>query len=121
MENLSDVIPSCPPAEAASVDSVRTNIDLIQTEWDVCTRELQAARDRVHTETRVRAVSVELAALNQVLEKQDRWLDAASSVEKSSDAELRRASQGYQVRFRDWIPNWCLFFFQVYNNFFSQR
>lgn len=104
-----------PPAEAVCVDSVRSNIDLIQTEWDVCTRELQAARDRVHTETRVRAVSVELAALNQALEKQDRWLDASSSVEKSSEAELRKAREGYQVGFRDWAVKWCLFFLNCFS------
>lgn len=83
------------------MDSVRTNIDLIQTEWDVCTRELQATRDRVHTETRVRALSVELADMNQVLEKQDRWLETTSSVEMSNEVERRNVSADCQVRFRD--------------------
>ncbi|XP_037541797.1 dystrophin [Nematolebias whitei] len=84
--------------EAVNVDSVRTNMDLIQTEWDVCTRELQATRDRVHTETRVRALSVELADMNQILEKQDRWLETTSSVEMSNEVERRKVSAECQSR-----------------------
>ncbi len=68
------------------MDSVRADIDLIQTEWDVCTRELQAARERVHTQSRVTAASVELADLNRALEEQDRWLDSSSAVEKCNEA-----------------------------------
>ncbi|XP_072217830.1 utrophin isoform X2 [Leuresthes tenuis] len=78
--------------EAGSVDLVRTNVDLLQTEWDVCARELQAARDRVHTQTRVRAVSVELADLDRVLGEQDRWLDSTSAVGKCTEVELRNLS-----------------------------
>lgn len=80
------------------VDSVRADIDLIQTEWDVCTRELQAARERVHTQGRVRAVSAELADLNRVLEEQDLWLDSTLTVEKCNQAELRSLSGECQVR-----------------------
>ncbi|KAM9339039.1 utrophin isoform 1-T1 [Symphorus nematophorus] len=75
--------------EGVCVDSVRADIDLIQTEWDVCARELQAASERVHTQSRVRAVSAELADLDQALEEQDRWLDSALSVEKCDEAELK--------------------------------
>lgn len=80
------------------MDSVRADIDLIQTEWDVCARELQAAGERVHTQGRVRAVSAELADLNRVLEEQDRWLDSTSTVEKCNEAELRSLSGECQVR-----------------------
>uniref|UniRef100_A0A8C6NK65 Utrophin n=1 Tax=Nothobranchius furzeri TaxID=105023 RepID=A0A8C6NK65_NOTFU len=89
----------CVPIEAVSVDSVRENVDLIQTEWDVCARELQAARDRVHTQTRVRAVSVELADVNQLLQNQDRWLETTPSVQTLDDVELRKLSGECQVRF----------------------
>ncbi|KAF7230569.1 transcript variant X2 [Nothobranchius furzeri] len=84
--------------EAVSVDSVRENVDLIQTEWDVCARELQAARDRVHTQTRVRAVSVELADVNQLLQNQDRWLETTPSVQTLDDVELRKLSGECQTR-----------------------
>ncbi|XP_032441695.1 dystrophin isoform X3 [Xiphophorus hellerii] len=75
--------------EGAGVDSVRENIDLIQTEWDVCARELQAARDRVHTRTRIRQVSSEIADLDQMLEKQDQWLATTSLVKSNNEVELR--------------------------------
>ncbi|XP_041832153.1 utrophin isoform X2 [Melanotaenia boesemani] len=84
--------------EAASVDLVRANIDLIQTEWDVCAREHQATRDRVNTQTRIRAVSVELADLNKVLEKQDQWLDSTLAVEKWNKFELRNLSDECRSR-----------------------
>uniref|UniRef100_A0A087YNX0 Utrophin n=1 Tax=Poecilia formosa TaxID=48698 RepID=A0A087YNX0_POEFO len=79
-------------AEGAGVDSVRENVDLIQTEWDVCSRELQAARDRVLTRTRIRQVSSELADLNQMLEKQDQWLATTSLVKSNNEVELRNLS-----------------------------
>ena len=81
------------------MDLVRTNVDLLQTEWDVCARELQAARDRVHTQTRVRAVSAELADLDRVLGEQDRWLDSTSAVGKCNEVELRNLSGECRVRF----------------------
>ncbi|XP_069014301.1 utrophin isoform X1 [Embiotoca jacksoni] len=84
--------------EAVCVDSVRTNIDLLQTEWDACARELQAAHERVHTQTRVRAVSLELADLDRVLVEQDRWLDSTSAVEKCNEVELGNLSQECQSR-----------------------
>lgn len=79
------------------MDSVRADIDLIQTEWDACARELQAARERVHTQSRVRAVSAELADLDQAFEKQDRWLDSTSALETCDKAELRSLSGECQV------------------------
>lgn len=84
--------------EGVCVDSVRTDIDLIQTEWDVCARELEAATERVHTQSRVRAVSTELAGLDQALEEQDQWLDSTSPVEKCDEAGLRNLSGECQVR-----------------------
>ena len=80
------------------MDSVRADIDLIQTEWDVCARELQAARERVHTQTRVRAVSAELTDLDQGLEEQDQWLESTLGVEKCDKAELRNLSGECEVR-----------------------
>ncbi|XP_056261686.1 utrophin isoform X2 [Seriola aureovittata] len=84
--------------EGLCVDSVRADIDLIQTELDVCARELQAARERVHTQTRVRAVSAELTDLDRVLQEQDRWLDSTLAVEKCDQAELRNLSGECQSR-----------------------
>ncbi|XP_035851563.1 dystrophin isoform X6 [Sander lucioperca] len=84
--------------EGVCVDSVRADIDLIQTEWDACARELQAARERVHTQSRVRAVSAELADLDQAFEKQDRWLDSTSALETCDKAELRSLSGECQSR-----------------------
>uniref|UniRef100_A0A3B5L058 Utrophin n=1 Tax=Xiphophorus couchianus TaxID=32473 RepID=A0A3B5L058_9TELE len=83
------IVDLCLSAEGAGVDSVRENIDLIQTEWDVCARELQAARDRVHTRTRIRQVSSEIADLDQMLEKQDQWLATTSLVKSNNEVELR--------------------------------
>ncbi|XP_032398145.1 dystrophin isoform X3 [Etheostoma spectabile] len=84
--------------EGECVDSVRAGIDLIQTEWDACARELQSARERVHTQSRVRAVSAELADMDQAFEKQDRWLDSTSAVETCDKAELKRLSGECQSR-----------------------
>lgn len=80
------------------MDTVRADIGLIQTEWDVCARELGAARERVHTQTRVSAVSAELRDLDRVLEEQDRWLDSNLAAEKCDEAELRNLSGECQVR-----------------------
>lgn len=87
----------CLSSEGAYVDPVRTGRDLVQTEWDACARELQAAKDRVHTQTRVRAVSSELAELDQALEGQDRWLESSTAVEKCDEAELKSQSGECQV------------------------
>lgn len=79
---------------------MRTDVDLLQTEWDVCGRELQAAAERVDTHNRVGAASLELADLNQALDQQDLWLDStAAAAEKQGDeAELRSDSGECQVR-----------------------
>ncbi|XP_078146088.1 utrophin isoform X3 [Centroberyx gerrardi] len=84
--------------EGVCVDSVRADIDLIQTEWDVCGRELQAARERVGVQSRVRAVSAELADLDRALEEQDRWLDSTSAVETYDEDGLRGLSGECQSR-----------------------
>uniref|UniRef100_A0A671WPI1 Utrophin n=1 Tax=Sparus aurata TaxID=8175 RepID=A0A671WPI1_SPAAU len=97
-----DLTPPAPPKKRLVETDAEVrrlaDIDLIQTEWDVCTRELQAAGERVHTQGRVRAVSAELADLNRVLEEQDLWLDSTSTVEKCNEAELRSLSGECQVR-----------------------
>lgn len=77
---------------------VRSDLDLTQTEWDVCARELQAARDRVHTQSRFRAVSAELAEVDQVLIKQDGWLDSTAAVEKCDEVELRSLGEETEVK-----------------------
>lgn len=85
--------------EGVCVDSVRADVDLIQTEWDVCARELQAASERVHTQCRVRAASAELADLDRALEEQDRWLESTLIVETCDDeAKLRSQCTECQVR-----------------------
>ncbi|KAI4801672.1 hypothetical protein KUCAC02_019550 [Chaenocephalus aceratus] len=84
--------------EGERVDSVRADINLIQTEWDVCVRELQAARERVHTQSRLRAVSAELADLDRAFEEQDQWLDSTPTVEKCNEAGLRSLSGECQSR-----------------------
>lgn len=77
---------------------MRVDVDLLQTEWDVCARELQAATERVHAQNRVRAASAELADLNRTLDQQDLWLDSTVPVEKSgNEAELRNNSADCQV------------------------
>lgn len=81
------------------MDAMRADIDLIQTEWDVCARELQAASEQVHTQCRVRAASAELADLDRALEEQDRWLDSTLPVETCDDeAKLRSHCTECQVR-----------------------
>uniref|UniRef100_A0A672HW03 Utrophin n=1 Tax=Salarias fasciatus TaxID=181472 RepID=A0A672HW03_SALFA len=76
----------------------KANIDLIQTEWDVCARELQAARERVHTQSRVRAVSAKLADLDRVLDEEDKWLKASSAVEECNEEQLRNLTGQCQVK-----------------------
>lgn len=77
---------------------MRADVDLLQTEWDVCARELQAATERIHTQNRIRAASAELADLNRTLDEQDLWLDSTSPVEKSNnEAQLRNNSAECQV------------------------
>ncbi|XP_074541744.1 utrophin [Halichoeres trimaculatus] len=84
--------------EGVCVDSVKADLDLIQTEWDVCTRELQAAGERVGTQSRVRAVSAELADLDRALGEQDGWLDSTPAVEKCDEAALRSLGAESQSR-----------------------
>lgn len=85
--------------EGVCVDSVKADVDLIQTEWDVCTRELQAARERVCTRSRVSALSAELADLDRTLREQDQWIESTSAIQKGNDeTELRRQSRGCEVR-----------------------
>ncbi|XP_069370635.1 utrophin isoform X2 [Paralichthys olivaceus] len=84
--------------EGVCVDSVRADMGLLQTEWDVCARELGAACERVHTQTRVSTLSAELTDLDRVLEEQDQWLDSTSAVEKCDEAERRNLSAECQSR-----------------------
>lgn len=78
---------------------MRTDVDLLQTEWDVCGRELQAAAERVDTQNHVVAASAEVANLNRALDHQDRWLDSTAEAAKCNDeAKLRSNSGECQVR-----------------------
>lgn len=72
-------------------------MDLLQTEWDVCVRELQAATERVDTQIRVGAASAELADLNRALDHQDHWLDSAAAAKCNDEAKLRSTSAECQV------------------------
>nr|CAD67583.1 putative utrophin [Takifugu rubripes] len=77
--------------EGVCVDSVKADVDLIQTEWDVCTRELQAASERVSTQSRVSTLSAELADLDRTLREQDLWIASNSAIQKGNEeTELRR-------------------------------
>ncbi|XP_056873556.1 utrophin isoform X3 [Takifugu flavidus] len=77
--------------EGVCVDSVKADVDLIQTEWDVCTRELQAASARVSTQSRVSTLSAELADLDRTLREQDLWIASNSAIQKGNEeTELRR-------------------------------
>uniref|UniRef100_A0A665WKC3 Utrophin n=1 Tax=Echeneis naucrates TaxID=173247 RepID=A0A665WKC3_ECHNA len=60
-------------------------------------QELQAAQERVHTQTRVRAVSLGLTDLDRVLEEQDQWLDSTSVMEQCDQDELKNLSGECQV------------------------
>lgn len=78
---------------------MRTDVDLLQTEWDVCGRELQCAAERVDTQNRVAVASAELANLNRALDHQDRWLDSTVAAVKCTDvAKLKSNSGACQVR-----------------------
>lgn len=81
------------------MESVRTNVDLIQTEWDSCKREVQAARERVHTQSRVRAAAEEVAEVDRLVEEHDRWLKGSATVEKCSEVDLTNLSGECRVRF----------------------
>lgn len=83
--------------EGVCVDSVKADVDLIQTEWDVCTRERQAASERVCTQSRVSTLSTELADLDRTLREQDQWI--ASNFQKGNEeTELRRRTGECEVR-----------------------
>ncbi|XP_033847002.1 LOW QUALITY PROTEIN: dystrophin [Periophthalmus magnuspinnatus] len=83
--------------EGVSMDLVRTDLELLQTEWDVCVRERQAARDRVQTQSRFRAVSTELSEVDQALVQQDNWI-LSTTIDKSDVEELRKLSQESKLR-----------------------
>lgn len=85
--------------EAENVESVRTNVDLILTEWDFCKREVRAACERVLTQSRVRAAAEELAEVDRLVEEHDRWLERSAAVEKCSEVELANLSGECRVRF----------------------
>lgn len=81
------------------MDSVKADVDLIQTEWDVCSRELQAASERVCTQSRVNTLSAELADLDRSLGEQDQWIESNSAICKSScETELGSQLRECEVR-----------------------
>lgn len=84
------------------MDPVKTDLERIQMEWDLCVRELEAAREQVDTQARVSSISAELTELDRDLEDQDRWMDTVLAVEKCDEAELRKQSGECQVR-AEWV------------------
>ncbi|KAK7907774.1 hypothetical protein WMY93_016386 [Mugilogobius chulae] len=86
--------------EGVSMELMRTDLELLQTEWDVCLRELQAARDRLQTQSRFRAVSAELSELDQALAQQDNWIHSAKA-DKCDVEELHNLSQESKSRLAD--------------------
>lgn len=85
--------------EGVCGDSVKADVDLIQTEWDVCTRELKAAGERVCTQRRVSTLSAELADLDRTLREQDQWIESNSAILKGNEeTELRRQTGECEVR-----------------------
>lgn len=81
------------------MDSVKADVDLIQTEWDVCSRELQAASERVCTQSRVNTLSAELADFDRFLGEQDQWIEFNSVIHKcNEETELRRQIRECEVR-----------------------
>lgn len=111
LPNVSEVsVYTCWPlsliVEGVCVDSVKADADLIQTEWDACSRELQAASNRVCTQNRVNTLSAELADLDRTLGEQDKWIESNSAVQKCKDeTELRYRSRECEVRL---LPLGCV-------------
>ncbi|KAG7267002.1 hypothetical protein CRUP_000727 [Coryphaenoides rupestris] len=61
--------------EGVSADSLRSDVDRLQAQRDACTRELQAARERVRVQSRLGELTEALAHVDGVLGEQDRWLE----------------------------------------------
>lgn len=81
------------------MDSVKADVDLLQTEWDGCSRELQAASERVCTQSRVNTLSTELADVDRSLGEQDQWIESDLAMPKCNDeTELRRQIRDCEVR-----------------------
>lgn len=80
------------------MDSMKTDMDLLQAEWDVCGRELQSAAERVDAQNRVAAASVELDNLNRALDHLDSWLDSTVAAKCTDVAKLESSSGECQVR-----------------------
>ncbi|KAM6954362.1 utrophin [Aplochiton taeniatus] len=84
--------------EGMCMDSVRSDVDLVQTEWDVCVRELQAARERVQLQNRVRGVAAELARMDLALGEHDVWLSATAGTGTGDEDRLRNYAVECQSR-----------------------
>lgn len=100
------------------MDSVKADIDLIQTEWDVCSRELQAARERVSTQSRVNTLSAELADLDRSLGEQDQWLEWIElAIPKCNDeTELIGQIRECEVRLLSLKTYFCLIVQKMFMN-----
>lgn len=91
------------------MDSVKADVDRIQTEWDVCSRELQAASERVCHQSRVNTLSAELADLDRSLVEQDQWIESKSAIQKCNDeTELRHQIRKCEVRLLSLLKIWLL-------------
>ncbi|KAL0967779.1 hypothetical protein UPYG_G00256790 [Umbra pygmaea] len=78
--------------EGVGVTSIRGEVDGVETEWEVCVRELKALVDWVQVQARVRSFSSEPAAGYHVLEEQECWLigtDTRESVLNAAPADVQ--------------------------------
>ncbi|XP_028970380.2 LOW QUALITY PROTEIN: dystrophin [Esox lucius] len=84
--------------EGASVDSIRCEIDGVETEWEACVAELKALKNWVQAQTRIRSFSSELAEVDQVLEEQHQWLSGPTN---TADLSTCQASASRQLDSRE--------------------
>uniref|UniRef100_A0AAV2KBP9 UTRO n=1 Tax=Knipowitschia caucasica TaxID=637954 RepID=A0AAV2KBP9_KNICA len=86
--------------EGVNMEVVRGELELLQTDWDVCVRERQAAEDRVQTQSRHSAVSAELSHVDQALNRHDDWIHSTPADTRDGQ-ELRQLSQEAKSRLDD--------------------
>ncbi|CAL8317063.1 unnamed protein product [Merluccius merluccius] len=70
--------------EGVSADSLRSDVDLLQAQRDACSRELQAARERVRVQSRLRELGEALANVDRALGQQDCWLQTTQADNQDS-------------------------------------
>ncbi|KAJ3606664.1 hypothetical protein NHX12_026183, partial [Muraenolepis orangiensis] len=65
--------------EGVSADTLRSDVDLLQTQQDACSRELQAARERVRVQSRLGELGEALANIDGAVGEHDRWLQTTQA------------------------------------------